>query len=139
MTPEAYLDTLTPESLQKMLSNPASRKVYSALPEFSYDFSIELKGPLSAMGMPSAFVEGEESDFSRMAEDGKDNLYIKDIFHKTHIEVTKMGTRAGASTAVEMWAETVPIYIQLDRPFLYMIADSETNLPVFIGIVNSID
>ena len=90
------------------------------------------------MGMPSAFVEGEESDFSHMAEDGEDNLFIKDVFHKTHIEVTKMGTRAGASTAVEMWAESVPIYIRLNRPFLYMIADSETNLPVFIGIVNSV-
>ena len=138
MTPEAYLDTLTAESLQKMLSNPASGKIYSEIPEFSYDFSIKLKDPLSAMGMPSAFVEGEESDFSRMAEDGEDNLFIKDVFHKTHIEVTKMGTRAGASTAVEMWAESVPIYIRLNRPFLYMIADSETNLPVFIGIVNSV-
>ena len=73
-----------------------------------------------------------------MTEDGEDNLFIKDVFHKTHIEVTKMGTRAGASTAVEMWATSVPIYIRLNRPFLYMIADSETNLPVFIGIVNSV-
>ncbi|MBR2085689.1 MAG: hypothetical protein IJ906_00880 [Oscillospiraceae bacterium] len=138
MTPEAYLDTLKAESLQKMLSNPASGKIYSEIPEFSYDYSIKLKDPLSTIGMPSAFVEGEESDFSRMAEDGEDNLFIKDVFHKTHIEVTKMGTRAGASTAVEMWAESSPIYIRLNRPFLYMIADSETNLPVFIGIVNSV-
>ena len=28
--------------------------------------------------------------------------------------------------------------VQLDRPFVYMIIHSETNLPVFIGILNAV-
>ena len=32
-----------------------------------------------------------------------------------------------------------PKQVVLDRPFLYMIADSSNNLPLFIGTVNSVD
>lgn len=138
MTPEAYLETLTAESLQKMLAAPKKGKICTELPEFSYDFGANLKAPLTEMGMGSAFLEGPASNFSAMLEGNTDRLCISNVFHKTYIEVTKMGTRAGAATAVEMVAESEPIYIRLNRPFLYMIADTETNLPVFIGIVNSL-
>ena len=139
MTPEVYLDTLTAASLQKLLAKPETGHVYTELPAFSYDDSISLAEPLSAMGMPLAFTDGPESDFSRMVTDGGDDLYIRNVYHKTHIEVTRMGTRAGAATSVEMAVKSIPVYIRMNRPFLYMIADSETNLPVFIGIVNSVD
>ena len=44
---------------------------------------------------------------------------------------------------VDMTAESAEmppeIQIILDRPFAYAIIDTETNLPIFIGTVNTID
>ena len=139
MTPEEYLAGMTAEELHETLQNPKKGRVYSTLPKFTYDFDIELSKPLRTMGMPSAFLEGPESDFSRVRADHFDNLYINRVLHKTHIEVSELGTRAGAATAVELCIESAAdAYMTFNRPFLYMIADSETNLPVFIGIVNSV-
>ena len=48
------------------------------------------------------------------------------------------GTKAGAVTMIAMAGNGVmpePKYVYLDRPFIYMIVDNSTNLPVFIGYV----
>ena len=73
-----------------------------------------------------------------------DPLYINRVLHKTFISVGEKGTRAGAATAVEMNCETCeeetipPRYVTLDRPFLYMIFDRETETLIFTGILNEI-
>ena len=66
------------------------------------------------------------------------------MFHKTFIAVDEKGTKAGAATLVEVaeccaMLEEEPVTIYLDRPFVYMIVDCEENVPVFIGVVRSID
>ena len=66
------------------------------------------------------------------------NLYIGSVIHKTYIEVNESGTKAGASTVVEMnttSAMEVGKSVILDRPFIYAIIDNSTNLPIFIGTV----
>ena len=139
MTPEAYLNTLTPESLHKVLTERREVTVHTAMPEFSYDFDVCLNEPLTHMGMPTAFTAGK-ADFSLAADDSHD-LYIQNVAHKTHIEVTPKGTRA--ATAITVGVTCVkPVEelrtVILDRPFVYMIVDTQTNLPVFFGTVNSI-
>ena len=62
------------------------------------------------------------------------------MLHKTYIAVDEKGTKAGAVTAVEM-AEGSAMEPQetrtvvLDRPFVYLIIDCETNLPIFMGVL----
>lgn len=139
MTPEAYLDGLTPESLYTMLSEPEHCPVLTKLPEFSYDFSADLEGSLQNMGMVYAFDE-EAADFSGMT-DVPNHLSIDRVIHKTCIDVTPGGTRAAAATGVLMADNAIPVYekeISLDRPFVYAIVDTETSVPIFIGTVNSI-
>jgi serine protease inhibitor len=60
------------------------------------------------------------------------------------ISVTEQGTKAGAATAVEMVAEgaaEIQEYreVVLDRPFIYMLIDCETNLPFFIGTMMDVN
>ncbi|MBR6106782.1 MAG: serpin family protein [Oscillospiraceae bacterium] len=136
-----YVAGLTPESLRKTLTGADREDVYAGLPEFTYDFDTEMTEQLSNMGMPGAFSEG--ADFRRMAKTDNGLLYIDKVLHKTHIEVDPKGTKAAAVTAVIMTnecdAETPePKYVILDRPFLYMIVDTETGLPVFMGILTEI-
>ena len=90
------------------------------------------------MGMKKAFGN---ADFSGIT-DAPEGLYINSVLHKTFIEVTPAGTRAAAVTSIAVAGaapvEDPPIYITLDRPFVYAIVDTNTNLPVFFGTVNSI-
>ena len=79
-----------------------------------------------------------------MATSTRGNIFINRVLHKTYIEVSPVGTKAGAATVVEMTDESAPFHeemkeVFLDRPFLYMIIDLENNMPVFIGVVNSVE
>ena len=140
-----YVSGLTADSLHQTLANPERIETHTAIPKFSYDYEITLNDTLSDMGMPTAFDE-VLADFSDMAAlpDGR-NLYIGRVLHKTHIEMTEAGTRAAAVTAVETCAAEAimepPQYktVYLDRPFVYMIVDTESYLPVFMGTVKSIE
>ena len=141
MTPEQYLADLQPEALHSMLANAEHTAVQAGLPQFSYDYNTELSGMLSSMGMTSAF--DETADFSGMT--GSENqLFISRVLHKTHIDVDTEGTKAAAVTAVEAndeCAAEMPDdlkYVILDRPFVYLIVDTETMLPVFSGVLNEI-
>ncbi len=72
------------------------------------------------------------------------NICINRVLHKTFISVTEQGTKAGAATAVEMVAEgaaEIQEYREmvLDRPFVYMLIDCETNLPFFIGTMMDVN
>lgn len=141
ITVNEYIQGLTAEGLLKTLSKPQSCTVNTKMPKFSYDFGLSLKDTLISMGMTSAF-DGT-ADFSKMAHYAGENIYVNDVIHKTFISVDEKGTKAGAATAVEINTESAaPADEQktviLDRPFVYMIINNETNLPIFMGTVKSV-
>jgi len=90
---------------------------------------------LPAMGMSDAF-DINNADLSGMTG-GKD-LYISDVVHQAFIDVNEEGTEAAAATMVGMVATGMPaetITLRLDRPFIYVIYNVETNAIVFMGHV----
>ncbi|MBE6708461.1 MAG: serine protease [Ruminococcaceae bacterium] len=131
-----YIAGLTPEGLTETLENAESADVHAYLPKFSYEYEKSLNAILSDMGMPTAFTEGA-ADLSGI---GDGRLFIGGVQHKTFISVDENGTKAAAVTPVEVTTESCPssYTVYLDRPFIYMIVDRETNLPVFIGTVTEI-
>ncbi len=66
-------------------------------------------------------------------------LYINSVVHSTYIELDAHGTRAAAVSifsggdGAEAPMETKSVI--LDRPYLYMIVDTEYSIPLFIGTV----
>ena len=71
-----------------------------------------------------------------------ENLYIDRVFHKTFIQVDERGTKAGAVTAVARTDSGAPMKFEnvyLDRPFVYMLIDCESNIPLFIGTLADIE
>lgn len=130
-----YVNSLTPQEFNRIISEPEMTAIYTELPKFKYDFDTELNKTLKDMGMNSAFYEG--ADFSKMV-----NIccHIDSVLHKTHIEVDEEGTKAAAVTSVGIVGDCAPIIpekeIILNRPFLYAIVDTETSLPVFIGTLD---
>lgn len=140
MSVTEYINTLTPESLYNTLSDIKNVSVETGIPKFSYDYDIKLNDTLKKMGMPEAFTQA--ADFSKMAQTRTGLLYISEVLHKTHIEVAEEGTKAAAVTSVAMTDECCPMIeksVILNRPFVYCIVDTQTNLPVFIGAVTSIE
>ena len=132
-----YIAGLTGESLMETLSTPQLGMVMATLPKFSYEYELTMNDVLKELGMPSAF-SSDTADFSKMAHSSRGNIYIGDVLHKTFISVDELGTKAGAVTKVQMNDESAPMsewVVTLNRPFVYMIIDNETNLPVFIGTV----
>lgn len=138
-----YVESLTGEKIHSMLTDVSYKTVNAAIPKFESEYSVEMAEVLAAMGMTDAFDE-DKADFSGMGHSENGNLYISRVLHKTFIAVDEKGTKAGAATLVEVaeccaMLEEEPVTIYLDRPFVYMIVDCEENVPVFIGVVRSID
>ena len=95
------------------------------------------------MGMPTAF-DSSVADFDALGKDIRGNIFISKVIQKTHIDLDNSGTRAAAVTAVIMAPESAmpgptKFYrVELDRPFIYAIIDTESGLPIFIGICDNI-
>ncbi len=142
-TIDELIDSLDGEMLRETLSGVSNEKVITKMPQFEYDFGIEMGEILQKMGLRDAF-DRHAADFTGMSDNADEiMLHIGRVLHKTRIELTPVGTKAGAATVVEMWATSAletkpPKEVYLDRPFVYMIVDTETNLPVFIGAVTDI-
>ncbi len=138
-----FVTGLSSGEVEAALNDKEMCAVTVGLPKFSYDFDTELSKILSDLGMPTAFAESK-ADFSRLGE-AVGNIFVSNVLHKTHISVDQEGTKAAAATAVAM-ADSYSAYVDgaiqkeviLDRPFVYMILDNETNMPLFIGVVTDI-
>ena len=129
-----FVGSLNGDKLFKMLQNAESTNVVAKMPKFEYEYSAELSEALKALGMPTAF--SDSADFSGISGD---KLLISDVLHKTKISVTEEGTRAVAATGVVMSAAPDgDKQVILNRPFMYMILDNETMLPLFAGVYTGI-
>lgn len=139
VTLSEYAQGLTGEQLQQLLQNPQQIKVRAAIPKFETEYETQMHEVLQAMGMTDAF-DWTKADFSRLGSYEGLNICIDRVLHKTFISVAEQGTRAGAATVVEMTAGGAAMMeeyktVTLNRPFLYMIVDTKTQTPLFIGSV----
>lgn len=133
-----YVASLSGEKLMKIFSSAKrGNEVNVKMPKFRAEYSTQLIDTLKKMGVKDAF-DNKTADFSSLIENR--DAYIATVVHKTFIEVDENGTRAAASTLVG--ADTMslmePYSVCLNRPFVYMIVDTETNLPLFIGVQTEI-
>ena len=130
-----YVATLSGERITEILTGAENVAVKAELPKFKTRFETDLKDALSSMGMTDAFLF-EKADFSGISETTP--LYLGEVIHKTFIEVGEKGTRAGAVTAVKGKTNSAPpeLKVVLDRPFVYILFDTTTNIPLFIGALN---
>ena len=111
------------------------------LPKFKFEYGASMAGTLQAMGMTDAF-DPDRADFTGMMDaSATEPLVIGDVLHKAFISVDENGTEAAAATVVEMEVgsaapdETEPPEIHIDRPFLFVIGDTQTGAVLFMGRV----
>lgn len=107
-----------------------------AMPGFKTDFPVDMTGPLKKLGLAPAF----DVPMPGMS-DGPEPLLVTSVIHQARISVDEHGTEAAAATAVIAVAGAAPgppsqpLEFTVDRPFLYVIHDTTTRAPLFLGRV----
>lgn len=139
---EDFLRDLDSENLEEITKNQSQEKVICNLPKFTMEYGQDLNDSLKNLGMNQAF-DGGLADFSSLGTSDEGNISISKVIHKTKIEVDELGSKAGAATAVGIEATSMAPEevkeINFNRPFFYMIIDTEENLPIFMGSLMSVD
>lgn len=130
------VDSLSEADITDKINSRWGGTVLTAMPKFQTEFDVEMREVLQTMGMTDAF-DPYMADFSGLATYNGGNIFINRVIHKTFISIGEQGTRAGAATIIEAAAEAAmpeePKAVILNRPFLYMIWDTEANVPIFMG------
>jgi serpin B len=101
------------------------------MPRFEFRSSFELADALAELGMTDAFILGKANLRGMALIRG---LFLGNLYHQSIISVDENGTFAVAATAGDMVAPDVPT-VRLNRPFIFLIRDIETNTILFIGQV----
>ncbi|RIJ70693.1 serpin family protein [Nakamurella silvestris] len=107
------------------------------MPQFTVDTAANLTSAMEALGVTDLF---DSSDLSGIAgEPGK--LRVSNLIHRAVISVDEHGTEAAAATALltteEVSAPEVDLEITFDRPFYFVVHDTTTNAPLFIGQITN--
>ncbi len=138
---DEYIASLTGEKLMNLIDKAQDVEVKTSIPRFESEFSIEMSEVLKKAGMTDAF-DSSKADFSSLSNSQEGEIFISKILHKTRIAVDERGTKAGAATAVQVDRTSMPLdepkTVYLNRPFVYMLIDCETKLPLFIGSLREI-
>ena len=135
-----FASELTGEMWQEMWKTRSFETVMTMIPEFKCEDRTDMSDILKSLGMQKMFGSGAE--FLPMGDyDGK-SLQVSEVIQKTYLELDRNGTKAAAVTWGNMKAGSAAPYklkeVYLDRPFVYMIVDADSGLPLFIGLVEAL-
>ena len=136
---DEYAASLSGAKLETILSSATGvNRCIAHLPQFELRNKLSLSETAKAMGMELMFTDEANFDALTMSE----GLKVSDIMQESFIKVSETGTKAGSSTTVTLKDSDSETHdfeeLKFDRPFVFMIVENESNLPLFIGTVKSI-
>ena len=112
-----------------------TQKIHLTVPKFKLRYDLDLKTPLTALGMGIAFDAGK-ADFRRISgevyESG-DRLFISEAKHKTFVEVNEEGTEAAAVTSIGIGLTSLPPSMVVNRPFAFVLRERTSGAILFAG------
>jgi serpin B len=129
-----FESSLTGGKVLDIFAGLAPQQVKLSFPKLKLEGRFGLKDPLRALGIDRAFTDA--ADFSGITTD--EALEVKDVIHKTFVEIDENGTEAAAATAVVGVPTSLPpppIEVNVNRPFITAIVDHQTKTLVFLGRV----
>lgn len=127
----AFIDTLTTDAWQHLLSRCILDSGTVGLPKFKFAFDIKLNDILADMGMAVAF-DPVKADFSRIT--GDEQIWISKVKHKAFVEVNEEGTEAAAVTLIGFERTSDNLFtLTCNRPFVFVIYEKTTGSILFMG------
>ena len=141
-TVRQMVENLDMEQIGKAVEGGQDIHVDLLLPKFEVTFDRVLNEDLQAMGLITAF-DDQNADFTGIGytKNGLP-LHISMVRQKAVFIVDEEGTEAAAVTEIVMVTEGMaiepvpPKEVHFDSPFLYMILDKETDVPLFLGVMD---
>jgi serpin B len=127
-----FENSLQYSQLEDIINNMEYRQVILKMPKFNFGSDFNLKQALSEIGMPIVFSSA--ADFLGITEGGG---FIDGVYHSAFVAVDEQGTESSAATAVTIAKGAIggPVEFTMDRPFIFLIRDIETNTILFMGRV----
>lgn len=123
------------ETLRQRIAEMRNTTVMFSMPKFTMKETYLLTKDLQTLGMHAAF--NQNADFSLI--NGKKDLSVSDVVHKTYIEVNEEGSEAAAVTGVIVFRNSVNppnnVHMNVDHPFMFFIRDNEQQITLFSGLV----
>ena len=113
-------------------------EVNFSVPRFEIENRFELKEALRALGMEQAF--SPEADFSALLSVPDKPSIISSVLQASSLKVNEEGSEGASVTAILISTANLPgemkqINFTLDRPFLFLITEGDTNTVLFMGKV----
>ena len=120
-------------------------KITGKVPLFKYEYALQLKEDLQALGITDIF-DATKADLSEIGA----GIYVSKAKHKANIEFSNEGIKAAAVTAFELDTTSladgigfeylfdvpvVTIDLTFDKPYMYIIRDKDTGEVWFTGTV----
>ena len=128
------LNDLTATELEWLLkTREDNTETLLEMPKFEMRLKQPLIPVLQQMGIRKAFTP--QASFGRMSYKP---LYFSNVEQRAYIEVNQDGTEASAATKASMAIGAMGVeanyqYIKVDRPFMFVVGDSQTGIPLFMG------
>lgn len=124
-------EALRGQGIAAILASVRPAPVALAMPRFTVKSALDLSETLRDAGMPLAFTA--DADLSGITDDV--DLRIDSVQHKTWVQVDEKGTEAAAATGADVHAVSAPVVrvVTVDRPFVFVITDTSTGAPLFLG------
>ncbi|XP_037092596.1 serpin B3-like [Pollicipes pollicipes] len=118
--------------LQRVFEDMQLVNISVWLPRFKLEHSLALRDALQAMGATDLFQESRAA-LNRMSPDRQ--LFLSEVLHQAVIDVHEAGTEAAAVTTTLVNRDRNAKEFRVDRPFLFIIRDNKTGVPLFWGRV----
>ena len=141
----AYLDILMPWSVysDEEPENCKYMKVNLSVPKFDVASSANFASVLQQVGITDVF-DPEKSDFTAITAAEKDSfappVTLTGVNQAARVIIDEQGVKAASYLEFPGAGAAMPpeeiIDFVLDRPFVFVIADTNTGIPLFTGVVN---
>ncbi|XP_074016819.1 alpha-2-antiplasmin [Numenius arquata] len=99
------------------------------IPKIKLDSQLELNKVLSQMGLQELFTS---PDLQKITDDP---LFVSSIQHQSTLELKEDGVEASGATGIAI-SRSFSAF-NLDRPFIFIMFEDETGIPLFIGSVQN--
>ena len=136
---DSMLDQMSAEQMAELLKEVKPTAVNLALPRFEVKNDLDLSEVAKAMGIRQAFDE-KQADFSGIgAYEDNSKLFLNRILQSSAITVTETGLRNHEAEGEELTSTEVNPSDKIqelcfNRPFVYLVIDQDTQVPILAGV-----
>jgi serine protease inhibitor len=131
-----YISELNKDSISEKLKDFKTDEVTLSLPKFEVQHGKSIKDEIKALGVKDMF-ELKKADLSGL---GIGDIFLSDVKQKTYLRVDERGTEGASTVRVDVkFGGHIEdgISISFNRPFVYAVIDTETKLPIFLGVMDN--